>query len=148
MKLNQDGISLIKSFEGCKLKVYKDIAGVWTIGYGATGKGINEHTSDWTQEQADTRLASDLEEFSHQVVAMIEHAINDNQFSALVSFAYNLGGAALRRSRLLEYVNAKKLTEAANEFHKWNHAGGVEVPGLTRRRLAEKALFQKHQDIS
>lgn len=140
MTFNQAGLDLLKSFEGCKLEAYKDIAGVVTIGYGATGKGVSLGDT-WTQEQAEERLKSDLEAFSEGVYDLLEQEVTENQFSALVCFAYNVGLAALYRSTLLKYVNSGRMQEAADQFPKWNKAGGRAVKGLTRRRLAERDLF-------
>lgn len=140
MTFNQDGLDLLKSFEGCELKAYKDIVGVVTIGYGATGDGVYAGL-EWTQEQAEERLASDLEKFCEGVTDMLNVEVTSNQFSALVCFAYNVGLAALYRSTLLKKLNAGKISEAADQFLKWNKAGGQVVRGLTRRRTAERELF-------
>lgn len=142
MQINQSGIDIIKQFEGCKLEAYKDIAGIWTCGYGATGSGVYPGVV-WSQEQAESRLKDDLERFSLGVADLITVSLTDNQFSALVCFSYNVGLAALARSRLLDYANSQQFSEAADQFVRWDKSNGVEVPGLTRRRLAEKSLFQQ-----
>lgn len=129
----------------------------WTVGWGSTGldyfnldaKGsptkIGPHT-EWTQEQADKRKEEDLVKFCAAVDKMVISDINDNQFSALVSFAYNCGIENLRSSTLLKRVNEGRFQDAANEFPKWNKAKGKVMAGLTRRREAEKALFLKHSE--
>lgn len=142
MKLNKEGLDLIKEFEGCKLHAYQDIVGVWTIGYGATGKGVAPGMT-WTQEQADSRLNEDLARFTHGVEDLVEVDLNDNQFSALVSFAYNLGIGNLAKSGLLNKLNKENYVGASQSFPLWNKAGGKVVAGLTRRRMAEQALFLK-----
>jgi len=126
----------------------------WTVGWGSTGldhfnldaKGqptrIGPETK-WTQEQADERKAKDLEKFSAQVESLLKVQVTDNQFAALVSFAYNCGVANLKSSTLLRKVNEGKFAEAAAEFGKWTKAQGQVMPGLVRRREAEKALFLK-----
>lgn len=140
MKINQDGLDLIKSFEGCKLTPYKDIVGVITVGYGHTGpEAVMGHPI--TQEDADRLLQGDLERFEKGVEGLLTRKVSDNQFSALVCFAYNCGLGNLKQSTLLRCINKGNFTDAANEFLRWAKAGGVEVPGLVRRRKAERALF-------
>lgn len=140
MKINQAGLDLIKSFEGCKLTAYQDIIGVWTIGYGATGPGIGPNVG-WSQEEADQRLAADLERFERGVESMLTREISENAFSALVCFAYNVGLHNLETSHLLLKVNDGDMSGAAAQFLRWDRAGGNEVAGLLRRRQAESALF-------
>ena len=132
-------VPIIKEFEGCKLKAYKCPADVWTIGYGHTD-GVKEGDVI-TQEKADALLASDLDLFSSGVKRLVSADINNNQLGALVAFAFNVGLGNLRHSSLLRLVNQGDFVAAANEFPKWNKAAGQVLPGLTRRREAEKALF-------
>jgi lysozyme len=141
-QINVDGKKLIMSFEGCKLEAYKDQAGIYTIGYGQTGPHIKEGLI-WTQEQAEEALAHTLSVFEHQVELVTPAFVNDNQFSALVSFSYNLGFGSLRKSTLLHFVEQNLMLEAAEEFLKWNKVAGIVNAGLTRRRQAEKDLFLK-----
>ena len=145
MKTNQAGINLIKSFEGCKLKSYQDVVGVWTIGYGSTGPDIRGPMS-WTQEQADARLAHDLVKFETGVSNCVKVELTNNQFAALVCFAYNVGLGNLQSSTLLKKVNLDDTQAAAAEFLRWNKAGGNVIAGLTRRRQAESDLFSKPDD--
>jgi len=140
MQLNQKGIDLIKSFEGCRLQSYQDQGGIWTIGYGATGDDIGPNM-EWTQEQADARLVQDLHSTENHVSSCLKVSLSDNKFSALVSFAYNVGCGNFEHSTLLRYVNVQDFEAAHAEFAKWDRVGGVERPGLERRRLAEAALF-------
>lgn len=143
MKTNSAGLALIKQFEGCKLKSYQDIVGIWTIGYGHTGDDVTPGQKI-DQETADSLLAADLSQFEDGVSGCLttkQGGVTDNQFSALVCFAYNVGLGNLKSSTLLKKLLVGDTTGAANEFLRWNKAGGKEVAGLTRRRAAERALF-------
>lgn len=140
MKLNASGIDLIKSFESCKLTAYKDIVGVMTIGWGHTGSDVTEGLTI-TQQQADDFFLSDMSEFEDELLAVLKVDLSDNQYSALLSFLYNLGITRLKRSTLLEKVNAQIFTEAADAFLPWDMAGGQVSAGLKRRREAERTLF-------
>ena len=142
MKFNDKGLALLKEFEGCRLKAYPDPGTggePWTIGYGHIG-GVNEGDVI-TQSQADSLLAADLAHLSAQVDAALTVELTDNQFSSLVCFAYNVGIGNLRNSMLLHLVNQGQLTAAAGQFERWDRAAGHIMPGLLRRRQAEKALF-------
>lgn len=141
LKISQNGINLIKQFEGCKLTAYKCASGVWTIGYGHTA-GVKQGQAI-TQAQADNYLKSDLTKYENYVNNYVKVPLNQNQFDALVSFTYNCGGGALKNSTLLKKLNAKDYTGASSEFLRWNKSKGKVLTGLTRRRKAEKALFDK-----
>ena len=141
MKTNAAGISLIKQFEGVRLTAYQDMVGVWTIGYGHTGPEVKKGLSI-TQQQADQLLAADLQTFETGVGKAVTVPLNANQFSALVSFSYNLGLANLQSSTLLRLLNQGDYAGAAAQFPRWDRAGGQIVAGLRRRRQAEQALFQ------
>jgi lysozyme len=141
MNVSQVGINLIKSFEGCQLHSYQDIGGVWTIGYGHTaGVRANDTIS---QQQADSLLLSDVESFGHAVSDLVKVPINQYQFDSLTSFCYNVGIHAFATSTLLQRVNQRDFTGAANEFGLWIHAGGKVVNGLINRRKAESTLFTR-----
>lgn len=141
MKINAAGLALIKAFEGCNLAAYKCPAGIYTIGYGHTGPSVKAGQVI-TQHQADVILESDLEIFEHGVTrAIVGFEMTPNQFSALVSFAFNVGVAAFARSHLRLLVISGDIAGAANEFKRWVRGGGKVLPGLVRRRLAEKTLF-------
>jgi len=141
MKINQAGIDLIKQFEGCKSTSYQDSVGVWTIGYGATGDDIVAGLT-WTPEQIDDRLHQDLARFEEGVQNLLSNPdVNENQFSSLVCFSYNLGLQSLAKSHLLIYTNSGHYIAASLQFAKWDMAGGVVLPGLVKRRLAEKELY-------
>lgn len=141
MKINEAGLKLIKEFEGCRLQAYRDIVGILTIGFGHTGVDVVEGKKI-SQEEADKLLSNDLIKFENGVCKLLKHGVNDNQFSALVCFAYNVGLGNLASSTLLKKLNAGDLNAATSEFLRWCKAGGVQVPGLLRRRKAEQALFQ------
>ena len=139
MKINQKGLDLIKSFEGCRLEAYLCPAGVPTIGYGTTkinGKAVKMGTKI-TQKQAEEYLKKDVEKFEKAVMKYNDvYHFTENQFSALVSFAYNIGSIdqlTAKGTRTIKEISAK--------IPAYNKANGVELKGLTRRRQAEKELF-------
>lgn len=136
---NQAGIQLITAFEGCKLVAYQDSVQVWTIGYGHT-QDVHQGISI-TQDKAEQLLQKDLGEFETAVENAVSIDLDPNQFAALVSFCFNLGSGSLLESTLLKALNAGNFQAAANEFPRWNKAGAEVLLGLTRRRLAERALF-------
>jgi lysozyme len=138
--LSDAGLRLIKEYEGLRTEAYRCPAGVWTIGYGST-RGVREGMRI-TEAQAESLLRQDVERFERAVVGMVEVPITQGQFDALVSFAFNLGAAALRRSTLLRLLNQSRYAEAASQFPRWNKAGGRVLAGLTKRRSAERALFE------
>ena len=144
MQISNNGINLIKQFEGCKLTAYQDSVGVWTIGYGWTqpveGKPVAKGMTI-TQQKANDLLTDGVAQYEKGVTNLVTVPVNQNQFDALVDFAYNLGVNALKGSTLLKKLNAGDYAGAANEFPKWNKAGGKELAGLTRRREAERSLF-------
>ena len=140
MKTNIAGLSLIKSFEGCELAAYKCPAGIWTVGYGHTGSDVVPGLII-TTHRAEELLQADLAKFEQAVTKALKVAVTPNQFAALVSLAYNIGGGALAKSTLIKRLNAGKTQEAADQFLAWNKAGGKVLKGLSRRREAERALF-------
>lgn len=165
MKISNSGLDLIKSFEGLGdgnkstpgLDPYLCPAGVATIGWGHVilqhgqrleGKAglhvaIRLYPKGITVEEAERLLRQDCERFENAVDRLVKVPITQNQFDALVSFAFNLGEENLRRSTLLKRLNAGEYREAAIEFPKWNKANGQVLPGLVRRRKAEAELFLK-----
>lgn len=138
---NQEGFKLLTTFEGCKLTAYDDGRGVWTIGYGHT-KGVHQGMTI-TQTQAEQLLREDLEKFESYVADAVKVQLNDNQFSALVCFCFNVGPGpeGFGGSTLLKLLNKGDYQGAANQFPRWNKVNGAPWLGLTRRRLAEQALF-------
>jgi len=140
MKISDKGLSLIKEFEGCKLTAYKDIVGVLTIGYGSTGTHVKEGMTI-SQERAEALLREDVLRFEQCVNKLVKVELTQNQFDALVSFAFNLGCGNLGSSTLLKKLNARDYQGAADQILRWNRAGGKIVNGLVRRREAERTLF-------
>ena len=138
-RTNNEGFKLLTTFEGCRLDAYDDGVGVWTIGYGHT-KGIHEGMTI-TQVQAEQFLQEDLEIFESYVEDGIQVDVNEDQFSALVCFCFNVGPEAFGSSTLLRKLNAGDYQGAAEQFPVWNKGGGEPMLGLTRRRLAEQAFF-------
>ena len=147
MKINQAGKDLIKNFEGCKLKAYQCSALHWTLGWGLTfyPDGTKVKQGDViTQERADELFDYILEDFINKVRPLIKKDLTENNFSALVSFAYNVGVGNLKNSTLLKKVNTNPSDETIrSEFMKWVRAGGKELAGLKRRRKAEADLYFK-----
>lgn len=143
-----EAVALIAEFEGCRLKAYKCPAGVWTIGWGETA-GVTPGM-EWTQEYADQRFCESLTEYAAKVRAMVTQPSTPEQIGALTSLAYNIGLEGLRRSTVLRQHNAGDFAAASRAFNLWNKArvNGVltELPGLTRRRAAEQALYLKAEE--
>lgn len=140
MKTSAEGVALIKHFEGCKLTAYRCSAGVLTIGWGHTGVDVLEGLVI-SQARADELLLRDLRRFEVGVVNAVAVPLNQSQFDALVAFTFNLGLGAFAKSTMLRLLNARDYAGAANQFPRWNRAGGQVLRGLTRRRHAERALF-------
>ena len=141
MKISQEGLSLIKKFEGCKLEAYKCAAGVWTIGYGST-KGVKKGDT-LTQEEADKLLLHEMEEYEGYINDLVDVNLKQNEFDALVSWVFNLGPANLKSSTLLKVLNSthKDWNDIPTQIKRWNKAGGKVLQGLVRRREAEALLF-------
>lgn len=144
MQASEKGIALIKKFEGCRLTAYQDSVGVWTIGYGWTnavdGKPVRAGMTI-SQEVAERLLKTGLVGYESDVSKLVKVKLTQGQFDALVSFTYNLGARSLSTSTLLKKLNAGDYRGAADEFPRWNKAGGQVLAGLTRRREAERSLF-------
>jgi GH24 family phage-related lysozyme (muramidase) len=139
MKISDQGLELIMQFEGCRLSAYHDAVGVPTIGYGRThGVKMGDHV---THEQAEQYLLEDVEDFEHCVNKIFPEGLMQGEFDALVSFSFNLGCGALRRSTLARKLAHGDNRGAADEFPKWCHAGHRKLKGLVRRRKAERDLF-------
>jgi len=145
-KIGQKGLALIKSFEGFESKPYKCPAGISTIGYGNTfypgGKKVSMSDAPINESQATDLLKDTLLTFEKYVDSFTRDDITQNQFDALVSFAFNLGPANLKSSTLLKKVNANPNDSTIrNEFMKWTKAGGRTLAGLVRRRRSEADLY-------
>lgn len=140
MRTSEKGLALIRQAEGLRLRAYKCPAGVWTIGYGTTA-GVKEGLVI-TKERAEELLREDVKRFEDQVMRLVKVRLTQGQFDALVSFIYNLGAGNLSNSTLLRLLNAGDYKGAAAQFDRWTKAGGKVLPGLVRRRAAERALFE------
>ena len=144
MNIGNDGLELIKSHEGFRARAYRDASGVWTIGYGHTsmagpprvGPGL-----EISEAEAEAILRRDVERFAAGVRRALRRELDEAQFSALVSFAYNVGLANFGRSSVLRAVNAGDFEAVPRRLSLWVKAGGRTLPGLIRRRAAEAALF-------
>ena len=145
MKISEKGLNLIKEFEGLRLKPYKDAVGIPTIGYGNTyyedGRKVSLSDPAITEERATALLKMVVKRYEDAINRYVQVPITQNQFDALVSFAYNIGNENVRKSTLMKLLNRKQYTEAADQLLRWNKAGGKTLKGLTRRRQAERTLF-------
>ncbi|NVZ91304.1 lysozyme [Pseudomonas yamanorum] len=139
MRTSQKGVSLIKSFEGLRLKSYQDSVGVWTIGYGAT-RGVTAGMTI-TNDQAERMLLNDIARFEPEIERLVKVTLNQAQWDALMSFTYNIGAANLKSSTLLRLLNNGDYGGAAEQFPRWNKAGDQVLAGLVRRRAAERMMF-------
>ena len=156
-KVSQQGADLVKMFEGLhKLKddgmvhAYRCPAGKWTCGFGAT-KGVRSGVK-WTKEYSEIRLMEDLEEHGKIVKKYVNVPLSQHQYNALVSFVFNLGGGAFRKSTLLSKLNKGLYDEVPEQLMRWNKArvDGKLTPlrGLTRRRAAEAAIFSSEAQLA
>lgn len=166
MKINQRGLDLIKKFESLHdgdltdigLTPKLDPVGIFTEGYGRAmrgkdGKFLTSKNTIYKVAcslatihnviEADRALLEDTTEFSSKIAPMIKVFLNDNQFSACVSLAYNIGVAGFKSSKVLEYINKSDFEKAADSFMNWTKADGRVLPGLVRRRKAEQELFNR-----
>jgi lysozyme len=147
MEVNKAGRDLIKKFEGCKLKAYKCPAGLWTISWGLTfypdGTKVKEGDVI-TQERAEQLFDIVLNEFAAKVDGLVKSNVTANNFSALVSFTWNVGVGNLKKSTLLRKVNANPKDKTISaEFKKWTRANGEVLKGLVKRRNAEAKLYEQ-----
>lgn len=140
MQISKAGLDLIKQFEGLYLKAYRCPAGVPTIGYGHTAGVAMGQTI--TEQHADEYLRRAVRMFERAVERVVKVPLTQGQFDALVSFAFNLGAGALQSSTLLRLLNSGDYAGAADQFGRWTKAGGRVLPGLVRRREAERRLFE------
>lgn len=140
MQLNEKGLELLKRHEGLRLKAYRDVIGVLTIGYGHTGRDVHPGMVI-TLEQAESLLKQDLQRFEEVIDENVHIALNGNQYAALVSFTYNVGPGNFIKSKLLRKLNKMDIEGAAREFLRWNRAGGQVVEALDERRHDEMELF-------
>lgn len=143
MKTSDRGINFIAKFEGFAPRIYKDVGGLATIGFGHLLKAGEESKfrNGITRSDAVQLLKQDAKVAENAVNNYTKVSLTQNEFDALVSFTFNLGAGAYRNSTLLKRLNAGNKAEAANQLLRWNKVGGKEVNGLTRRRTAEKTMF-------
>jgi lysozyme len=141
VNINNAGIALIKKFEGLRLKAYTCPAGIWTIGFGHTGPDVGPG-EEINEREAEQLLKGDLIKFEHGVEEFLDGTpASFNEFSAMVSLAYNIGLGNFRKSSVLKFHKAGKKTLAANAFLLWSKAKGKILPGLVTRRNAERSLY-------
>jgi lysozyme len=139
LSYSKDALLLTEQFEGCRLAAYPDSVGVWTIGYGHTSRVRAGDTC--TEEQAQAWLREDIARVVRQINRDITVPLNQGEFDALVDFGFNLGVHALEASTLWQDLALGEYERAASQFARWDRAGGKEVEGLLRRRLAERDEF-------
>lgn len=146
MRASEKCLDLIRRFEGFRSKPYRCPAGVPTIGYGSTryadGTHVNLTDPPITQAQADEIMRATLGEYENAVNRYVSVSLNQNEFDALVDFAYNAGAKNLLNSTLLKKLSAGDRKGAAQQFERWVYANGEILPGLVRRRMAERVLFE------
>jgi lysozyme len=140
MHISEEGLSLIKKFEGCELKAYRCAANVLTIGYG-TIKDVTEDM-EITKEEAESLLKEEMHEYEGYINDMVKVPLEQNQFDAMVSWVFNLGSGNLSSSTLLKKLNDSEYDEVPAQIKRWNKAGGKVLDGLIRRREAEALLFE------
>jgi len=143
LRVSPDGLALVKEFEGLYLEAYRDEVGIPTIGWGHTGLQHRDGTvfigRTITREKAEELLRYDLHQFEERVKTFVKVELSQDEFDALVSFDFNTGGLA--KSTLLKLLNSGNRIGAADQFLRWNKAGGKVLRGLTRRRRSERNLF-------
>ena len=139
--ITQNGLDLIKRFEGFSRTVYFCPAGYPTIGYGHVVKDDEDFSAGIDEEKAEELLRQDAQIAERAVLRLINVPLTDSQFDALVSFTYNLGGGALQRSTLRRKINREEHAEVPEQFMRWVWAGGRKLKGLVRRRAAEVGLY-------
>jgi len=150
-KMNETGLALLKQWEGLRTKSYQDSGGVWTIGYGHTSAAGDPKPVKGmviSQAEAEDILLKDLSHVEAVVARAVQVPLNDNQFAMLVSFCYNVGEAAFRRSTLLKKLNKGDYESVPAELARWVHAKGKRLQGLVNRRAAEAGLWVKGEFVA
>ena len=140
MKISEDGLELIKKFEGCETSAYQDSVGVWTIGFGHT-KGVEEGQT-CSIEDAESMLADEMDEYEGYINNMVKVDLQQHEFDSLVAWVYNLGPTNLGESTMLKVLNGGQFDRVPDEMNRWTRAGGEILEGLVRRRQAESLMFQ------
>lgn len=145
MNIGDRGLDLIRAFEGFRADPYLDAVGVPTIGYGSTyypdGQRVRLTDPPISEPEARRLMQATLAEFEDGISAALRVGVTQSQFDALVCWAFNVGVSAAQQSTLMHRLNAGDVQGAADQFLRWNRAGGQVLRGLTRRREAERALF-------
>lgn len=145
MQISYNGLEALKEYEGFRADAYKDTGGVWTIGFGTTiadGKPVTQGM--WcSQAQAIEWLRVDCAGAQTAVNQLVRVPLKQNQFDALVSFIYNVGEDAFRKSTLLRLLNQGLYADAAKQFDRWNQDNGKVIPGLVSRRKIERSMFEQ-----
>ncbi len=146
MRITNKGLDLIKKFEGCNLSPYLDSAGIPTIGIGSIRHidgvtRVSMQDAPITPEMAESMLTKHLEGMIKKLDSMVEVDLSENQADAIISLVYNIGVYAFSKSKLLRYLNAGDFVKAADNFLLWDKSGGKTIFGLSRRREAERDLF-------
>lgn len=142
-QISQRGIQLIKRWEGCKLKTYRDVKGVPTIGWGTTDPRYAFDGNEITQAQADHLFMQDILKFQREIAPLIRVEIAQGHWDALVSLAYNIGSGAFRSSTLLRLLNSGDYAGAQAQFSRWVYSGKRVYQGLVNRRADEARVFQE-----
>ena len=140
MKISENGLELIKKFEGCETTAYQDSVGVWTIGFGHT-KGVEEGQT-CSIEDAESMLANEMDEYEGYINNMVKVDLQQHEFDSLVAWVYNLGPTNLSESTMLKVLNGGQFDRVPDEMNRWTRAGGEILEGLVRRRQAESLMFQ------
>ena len=140
MKISEDGLELIKKFEGCETSAYQDSVGVWTIGFGHT-KGVEEGQT-CSIEDAESMLTDEMDEYDGYINNMVKVDLQQHEFDSLVAWVYNLGPTNLNESTMLKVLNGGQFDRVPDEMNRWTRAGGEILEGLVRRRQAESLMFQ------
>ena len=140
--------TIIREFEGYRSSAYRDMAGVWTIGYGFTYWSGHKVTASYpgfpvTITQCNQQLRSVLIPLLSRIQTSVKVTLSDTQYAALLCFSYNVGYTAFSNSTMLRLINEGDIAQAAEQFPLWDKSGGKVVPGLLKRRLAEQKLFSE-----
>jgi lysozyme len=143
--INNEGLELIEVFEGFSSKPYKDVAGIWTVGFGSIrgldNKRVTSKHRRITKKEAVKLMERDLRTTESKIASLVKVPVTENQFAALCSFIYNVGSGAFQRSTARMKLNRGNYEGCADEFLRWKYAGKKAIPGLLRRRKAERELF-------
>ena len=143
MQISRRGINLIKRWEGCKLRAYRDVKGVLTIGWGTTDPKYAFDGNEITQAQADHLFMQDVLKFQREIAPLIKVEVAQAHWDALISLAYNIGSGAFGRSTLLRLLNQGNYAGAQGQFSRWIYSGGKVYQGLVNRRADEAQVFQE-----